>query len=335
MYEFGIGTKQDFVKAEEFYVDAATRGDALACGRLSFLRKYGRPGVRIDRVEAEVWANRVAELEAGVSSGARKNLPSEAREEEKNSNYVVTERENIQEEKEIPANEARELNNSHTNPREVITANPSLTNLLDIPPLQFPLASEPIIKSDDKAYSQTEVLERGLANESDILNHRTSQETLHDSDTEMEITDHTRPHRESSSTIDYDPETPIPTPPMPDFHTAITTTSHQFLLYASQYLPAALYALGVNHHDGIGTPRSPRLAVHYYTLAAAAGQARGEGILGYCYGEGFGVPKDECRAFGLYMSAALKGESVSMYNVAHCYEGNLDLSRYLKLTKTE
>jgi TPR repeat protein len=83
--------------------------------------------------------------------------------------------------------------------------------------------------------------------------------------------------------------------------------------------PTANYALGVCYHDGVGCAgKDPVKAVYYYQRSADAGQPRGEGILGYCYGEGFGVPKDVTRAFHFYVRAAEKGESVSMYNVAHC-----------------
>lgn len=50
--EFGLGTAQDSVKAEKLYVLAAKKSDnGLAIARLAFLRYYGRPFVRIDRVE--------------------------------------------------------------------------------------------------------------------------------------------------------------------------------------------------------------------------------------------------------------------------------------------
>lgn len=38
---------------------AALNGNGLACARMSFLRKYGRPGISIDKVEAETWVRRV------------------------------------------------------------------------------------------------------------------------------------------------------------------------------------------------------------------------------------------------------------------------------------
>ncbi|PWA01030.1 hypothetical protein BB558_002888 [Smittium angustum] len=60
-YEFGLGVECDFAESERIYKPAALRGNALAQSRLSFLKKYGRPGVRIDRSKADEWMNKVRE----------------------------------------------------------------------------------------------------------------------------------------------------------------------------------------------------------------------------------------------------------------------------------
>ncbi|CAG8546765.1 9329_t:CDS:2 [Ambispora gerdemannii] len=54
-YEFGLGVEKDFKQAELHYISAAESGNGLAQARLAFLRKYGRPSVRIDRSEADMW----------------------------------------------------------------------------------------------------------------------------------------------------------------------------------------------------------------------------------------------------------------------------------------
>jgi TPR repeat protein len=69
--------------------------------------------------------------------------------------------------------------------------------------------------------------------------------------------------------------------------------------------------------------------VFYYQKASALGQPRGQGILGYCYGEGFGLEKDPVKAYELYLLAALGGESVSIYNLAHCFEEGVGVERNL------
>ena len=62
-HEFGLGVDKDFEESERLYLEAAKRyQDGLAMARLAFLRKYGRPNVKIDRAEAEEWADRVRRL---------------------------------------------------------------------------------------------------------------------------------------------------------------------------------------------------------------------------------------------------------------------------------
>jgi TPR repeat protein len=77
--EFGLGIQQDFSWAEKLYSSAGMQGDGLACARLSFLRRYGRPGVVIDRMEAEEWVKRVGNIEALswlVKAADQYNLPA-------------------------------------------------------------------------------------------------------------------------------------------------------------------------------------------------------------------------------------------------------------------
>ncbi|KAF9124819.1 hypothetical protein BGW39_007866, partial [Mortierella sp. 14UC] len=58
-YEFGLGIQADFVEAERLYILAAERNNGLALSRLAFLRKYGRPSVKIDRIESEYWQQKI------------------------------------------------------------------------------------------------------------------------------------------------------------------------------------------------------------------------------------------------------------------------------------
>jgi TPR repeat protein len=64
-HEFGIGCQMDFIEAERLYIEAASLGDGMAYARLAFLRKYGRPGVKIDRVEADEWQARANQCGPG------------------------------------------------------------------------------------------------------------------------------------------------------------------------------------------------------------------------------------------------------------------------------
>ncbi|KAI9190017.1 hypothetical protein H9P43_001450 [Blastocladiella emersonii ATCC 22665] len=61
-HEFGLGTEQSFRACEPYYMGAAQAGSALAMARLSFLRRYGRPYVHMNRAESEQWQARVRQL---------------------------------------------------------------------------------------------------------------------------------------------------------------------------------------------------------------------------------------------------------------------------------
>jgi TPR repeat protein len=65
-FEFGHGVEMNFKEAEKCYIEAAELQDGLGMSRLAFLRKYGRPGVKIDRVEAEEWQAKVNAMGEGV-----------------------------------------------------------------------------------------------------------------------------------------------------------------------------------------------------------------------------------------------------------------------------
>ncbi|KNE61605.1 hypothetical protein AMAG_06418 [Allomyces macrogynus ATCC 38327] len=61
-YEFGLGVTASFKNAEPHYQVAANAGHAVSMARLAFLRRYGRPHVRMNRGESELWQQRVARL---------------------------------------------------------------------------------------------------------------------------------------------------------------------------------------------------------------------------------------------------------------------------------
>lgn len=61
-YEFGIGADTDLKEAERLYIECAAQNEGFAQARLAFLRKYGRPGIRIDRVEADEWQAKVSKI---------------------------------------------------------------------------------------------------------------------------------------------------------------------------------------------------------------------------------------------------------------------------------
>ncbi|KNE71842.1 hypothetical protein AMAG_16274 [Allomyces macrogynus ATCC 38327] len=63
MLEFGLGgTPPSFERCEPYYQAAAARGHALSMTRLAFLKRYGRPAIKMDKNEANLWVVRTRAL---------------------------------------------------------------------------------------------------------------------------------------------------------------------------------------------------------------------------------------------------------------------------------
>jgi TPR repeat protein len=81
----------------------------------------------------------------------------------------------------------------------------------------------------------------------------------------------------------------------------------------------AQYNLALGYRDGLGVPRSPRIAVKWLRVSAAAGNADAQNDLGYCLHEGLGVGKERREAFRWYLRAARQGLIQAQFNVGLCY----------------
>ena len=81
----------------------------------------------------------------------------------------------------------------------------------------------------------------------------------------------------------------------------------------------AQYNLALGYRDGLGVPRSQRIAVKWLRVSAAAGNADAQNDLGYCLHEGLGVGKDRRHAFRWYLRAAKQGVVRAQFNVGLCY----------------
>ena len=68
-------------------------------------------------------------------------------------------------------------------------------------------------------------------------------------------------------------------------------------------------------------------AVEWFTKAAVEGDARAQGILGYCYGEGLGVTRDDVKAVEWLTKAAEQGDASSQTNLGRMYESGRGVSQ--------
>ncbi len=66
-HEFGIGTSVDYAAAFRHYEAAAKAGEGIAQTRLIFLMRHGRPGIRINRLQAEKWQERLVASTTAVT----------------------------------------------------------------------------------------------------------------------------------------------------------------------------------------------------------------------------------------------------------------------------
>jgi TPR repeat protein len=67
-------------------------------------------------------------------------------------------------------------------------------------------------------------------------------------------------------------------------------------------------------------PGAPRLAAHYFRLAAEKGNATAAYKLGEIYEKGQGAPKDPLQAFGWYMRAAAQNNKHGQLKIGWCYQ---------------
>ena len=87
--------------------------------------------------------------------------------------------------------------------------------------------------------------------------------------------------------------------------------------------PDAQHDLALIYIQGLGVPRDPEAAAHWFGEAALQGNANAQYNLGVMYEQGLGVPQDRIEALLLYLTAAEQGHVAAQYNAGLAYaEGN-------------
>ena len=85
-------------------------------------------------------------------------------------------------------------------------------------------------------------------------------------------------------------------------------------------MPVAQYRLGTMYERGRGVPADAAKAVHWYELAAQAGNRKAMHNLAVDYASGVGTPKNLAEAARWFSKAAALGLSDSQFNLAVLYE---------------
>lgn len=94
----------------------------------------------------------------------------------------------------------------------------------------------------------------------------------------------------------------------------------------------AQYDLALHYEDGLhGSPKSEKLALKYYQLAAAKRYAKAMNNLALMYEEGRGVEQNTIEALRLYDQSFQLGDAVAAYNLGNLYyQGELVEKNYSK-----
>ena len=90
---------------------------------------------------------------------------------------------------------------------------------------------------------------------------------------------------------------------------------------------AVQFELGRKSEFGIDTRANPRVAAHWYRLAAGQGLARAEYSLGRLYFSGEGVRQDRAEAVKYFRRAAVQGYALAQHRLGRAYELGLGVPR--------
>jgi len=92
---------------------------------------------------------------------------------------------------------------------------------------------------------------------------------------------------------------------------------------------SAQFEIGRKSEFGIDTRANPRVAAHWYRLAADQGLARAEYSLGRLYFSGEGVRQDRAEAVKYFRRAAVQGYALAQHRLGRAYELGLGVPQDL------
>ena len=104
---------------------------------------------------------------------------------------------------------------------------------------------------------------------------------------------------------------------------ALDGATHGRAILQKHALPreaAAQFEMGRKCEFGIETRANPRIAAHWYRLAADQGLARAEYSLGRLYFSGEGVRQDRAEAVKYFRRAAVQGYALAQHRLGRAYE---------------
>ncbi|KAG5456288.1 MAG: hypothetical protein BJ554DRAFT_4009, partial [Olpidium bornovanus] len=89
----------------------------------------------------------------------------------------------------------------------------------------------------------------------------------------------------------------------------------------------AMYNIGYCYEDGIGVEKDPQEAVRWYHASAEQGNSFAQNSLGYCYEDAIGVKKDVVEASKWYTLSAKQGYPWAECNLGYCYQNGIGVEK--------
>ncbi|KAM0683036.1 hypothetical protein MDAP_001449 [Mitosporidium daphniae] len=312
-YEFGLGTCTNYSLAESAYVLAAEKGNVpLAQSRMSFLRKYGRPGLPIDKNEAEHWADTLA---AHGSVGALSWLNRAAQNDLGAALYCLG----------VCYHDGLGCAKDEIKAFALYkrAADQGLSRAFGI--LGYCFGEGFGVEKDFSQsifYYQKAV--EDVSSPIDTMAQREFHKILKrqfitTKDFEKAVYYYKLAadagNAYAQSALGYFYEYGIGGLPV-NTQQAVSL----YRLAAEQGYPWAQSNLGYCYQQGIGLPKDASLAVWWYAKAATQGHPRALHNLGHCYQSGEGVPRDLEKAFLLFEKSAAQGHLFAFHSLGHCYQ---------------
>ncbi|OMH85760.1 hypothetical protein AX774_g673 [Zancudomyces culisetae] len=307
-YEFGIEVKCDFIKAELLYLPAADAGCSLAQLRIAFLRKYGRPGVKIDKLEAEKWAdmvrgNKNSSATRWLKKAAEIHLLAPAQ-------YALglCYHDGIG----VDVNEKKAFELYYKSAKQGNARGQGILGYCFGEGFGVNQNKEEAVKWYYLAAKQGEsvaMYNLGYCYEDGIGIDKNPNLAVKWYKRAAE-----RGNAFAQNSLGYCFEDGLGVDKDP------SEAAKWYRLSALQGYPWAECNLGYCYQYGIGVQTDAKEAIYWYKRAAGQGHARAQHNLGYCYQNGIGVEKNEREAVLWYHKAAVQGNTYAYHSLGYCYQ---------------
>ncbi|CEG80349.1 hypothetical protein RMATCC62417_14703 [Rhizopus microsporus] len=286
-YEFGLGLPKDFVEAERRYLAAASKGDGLSMARLAFLRKYGRPNVRINRVEAEEWAEKVKQCPNAVDW----IVQAATLDADPSAQYAlgVCYHDGVG----MPKDEKAAFRWYKASAEQGHARGQGI--------LGYCYGEGFGVAKDELEAMRVE------KNEQEAVKwYRRSAE---------------RGNIFAYHSLGYCYQNGVGVPINEE------EAVFWYMLSAKDNHAPAQLSLGYCYRNGIGVPKNEREAIKWFRKSAEQGNALAQNSLGFCYEEGLGVKKDCPRAVYWYHKSARQGNPWAQCNLGFCYANGIGVQQ--------